>query len=190
MFFLYRAIILSVNSRLPVPVCMFVLVTHLIHRTCVTSRCQMNFYRCPVHYGIYILFTTPTNALFIKLGKGKIDIALHIFIASTFFRSSTILRELVQSLAEVIISAKTFSKIMSSYIVWRCGSMLHVMFFLYRAIILSVNSRFPVPVCLFVLVTHLIHRTCVTSRCPTVLKHFQTVVLMNSRTTYVLRNRN
>ena len=130
MFFLYRAIILSVNSRLPVPVCMFVLVTHLIHRTCVTSRCQMNFYRCPVHYGIYILFTTPTNALFIKLGKGKIDIALHIFIASTFFRSSTILRELVQSLAEVIISAKTFSKIMSSYIVWRCGKMLHVMFFL------------------------------------------------------------
>jgi len=62
--------------------------------------------------------------------------------------------------------------------------------FLCRAIILSVNSRLPVPVGLFVLVTHPIHRTCMTSRCPMVLKHFRTSVLMNSRMIYVLYSRN
>jgi hypothetical protein len=60
----------------------------------------------------------------------------------------------------------------------------------YRVIILSVNSRFALPVGSFVLLTYPTHSTSMTSRCPTILKHLQTAVLMNSRTIYVLYNRN
>jgi hypothetical protein len=57
------------------------------------------------------------------------------------FQSSTILRELVESLSYT--SVKTFSKITSLDIVWRCGSMSVIdrrVFFLFR--IMKVNKYY------------------------------------------------
>jgi len=59
-----------------------------------------------VHYGIYILFTHQQMHFLLNLEKFKIYIKIYIILRSYKFRSSTILKELVQNLDKIIFLLK------------------------------------------------------------------------------------
>ena len=69
------------------------------------KKFMIRFYCCTVHYGIYILFTHQQMQFLLNLESLNLHENTHNY-RSYMFRSSTILKELVHSLAKVTLLLK------------------------------------------------------------------------------------